>query len=487
MAWISLSSVSVANGDITVSVTGSVDLSGALSGWALIINNNYVEIKSGTSADSGGRSTLTLAGAWDGSTITNQPAKIMPTSAPQLEIAQLMTDTNEYAIDVHNTLTEIATEDKDVTISDNTGTEHTFASMPKNARLVQEMISEANSNLDSIFASIPQKDALEAASGGKNTILYDDQGNPNVMVWINKFNCEDIAAAILEKHGVDLNIGTGVHPAFIKDGGELRGFWYGKYQASSGINSGCSVIAGVQPYTGINYDQAKSKCTAKGDDWHLGTMHEWAAVSLLSAAYGAPVRGNTNYGRAHDATYETCRRSDNLAPGDSAGAGRSDCGTGPATWSHDGTMFGVFDMTGNAWEWQDLFKLTDGNIITTPDNNPNLAEESWTATTAFFDGDSGTPHLNDSVTAAGATGVTGAQNVIQDATYTKIELLRRMLVEVDADLLNGRFYINNDGERLPIRGGNWNGGSNAGLAALSLFNTRTNAVSGFGFRPAFFE
>ena len=39
-------------------------------------------------------------------------------------------------------------------------------------------------------------------------------------------------------------------------------------------------------------------------------------------------------------------------------------------------------------------------------------------------------------------------------------------------------------KRLPIRGGNWNNGSNAGLAALNLNNARSNANSNIGFRPA---
>lgn len=38
--------------------------------------------------------------------------------------------------------------------------------------------------------------------------------------------------------------------------------------------------------------------------------------------------------------------------------------------------------------------------------------------------------------------------------------------------------------RLPIRGGNWNNGSNAGLGALNLNNARSNANSNIGFRPA---
>lgn len=38
--------------------------------------------------------------------------------------------------------------------------------------------------------------------------------------------------------------------------------------------------------------------------------------------------------------------------------------------------------------------------------------------------------------------------------------------------------------RFPLRGGNWNNGSNAGLGALNLNNGRSNANSNIGFRPA---
>lgn len=38
--------------------------------------------------------------------------------------------------------------------------------------------------------------------------------------------------------------------------------------------------------------------------------------------------------------------------------------------------------------------------------------------------------------------------------------------------------------RFPIRGGNWNNGTNAGLGALNLNNPRSNANSNIGFRPA---
>lgn len=39
-------------------------------------------------------------------------------------------------------------------------------------------------------------------------------------------------------------------------------------------------------------------------------------------------------------------------------------------------------------------------------------------------------------------------------------------------------------ERLPIRGGNWNNGSGAGVFALNLNNARSNSNTNIGFRPA---
>lgn len=42
----------------------------------------------------------------------------------------------------------------------------------------------------------------------------------------------------------------------------------------------------------------------------------------------------------------------------------------------------------------------------------------------------------------------------------------------------------NTRNRFPLRGGNWNNGSNAGLGALNLNNARSNSNSNIGFRPA---
>ena len=40
-------------------------------------------------------------------------------------------------------------------------------------------------------------------------------------------------------------------------------------------------------------------------------------------------------------------------------------------------------------------------------------------------------------------------------------------------------------KRLPIRGGNWNNGADAGLCALDLDERRSAVYTAVGFRPAF--
>ena len=47
------------------------------------------------------------------------------------------------------------------------------------------------------------------------------------------------------------------------------------------------------------------------------------------------------------------------------------------------------------------------------------------------------------------------------------------------------FWCRNYGERLPLRGGSWNGQSRTGVFALNLNNPRANSGSNIGFRAAF--
>lgn len=357
-----------------------------------------------------------------------------------------------------------------------------------------------------ITANLGYRNAVEKASGGRNTMILDDQGNENIMVVVPRFNCDDINAAVLAATGVDMQLGVGTHPAFRTNGVDRGEILVGKYLASS-ATGGCAVVGGVQPRTSVNYDTAKSLSANKGENWHMMSIHEWAAIALWSLANGTVPRGNTNYGRAHDMKHETALRADGGLPGDTSGTGRSDTGSGPVTWAHDHGEFGVQDLAGNVWEWLDQMRLEDGRIITTLDNDPSIVEENWHRHTAYFDstsssqsgtGDVGSSILNSTITNRnGPVGNDAYDNpyvydalfstIAKDPSYAPNEALRRLLIESAGDTgLTGGLYVRNYGDRVPRRGGYWGDGSGAGLGALILGGARSYAGSSVGFRPALF-
>ena len=334
--------------------------------------------------------------------------------------------------------------------------------------------------------------AVESVTGGKNTVLYDIHGNANVMVVIPKFTYDELQMTV--------DMGTGVCTAFLKDSVEMPEIFIGKYLASG---SQAVSMHSVDPRASINFDSAKSACQGKGAGWHLMSVHEWAAISLWCIANGVQPRGNTEYGRAHDKKWEFGKRYDGRLPNDRSGTGRTNCGSGPATWAHDQTNTGVYDLVGNVWEWQDLLKTQDGQIICTPDNDDTTLEAQWIAQECFFDspqsggaesGFRGEQFLNSQVTKyAGPVGDNGYygdnhrtwESITKDPSYISNELMKRLLIEPLGKGIQGRMYIRNYGERLPLRGGGWDSGSSAGLAALYLSHAPSGAGSGIGFRPAF--
>ncbi|NMM40459.1 SUMF1/EgtB/PvdO family nonheme iron enzyme [Pseudoalteromonas arctica] len=375
----------------------------------------------------------------------------------------------------------------------------------KKAALDQQVA--ANSAQLAIVASDGYRKAIEDASGGRNTVVIDEQGNPNVMVRVQRFNYEDINQAILDRLGVDLMLGTGTPTMFQRNGEQMGEVLIAKYLASSGANGGCSVIGGVQPRTSVDYDVAKALCNKKGAGWHMMSIHEWAAIALWSLANDTVPRGNTNYARSHENKLETARSSDNGIPGDASGLARTDTGKGPATWSHDHTEWGIQDLVGNVWEWLDQMMLSEGQVITTLDNNPEIVEENWIKHSAYFDSpvantegtdSAGSPVLNSAITNRnGPIGEDSNDNpyltnshfaaITKSETYQKVEILRRLLIESESTTtVSGAIYCRNYGNRFPRRGGNWYGGSLAGLGALNLRSGRSSTPSDLGFRPAFF-
>jgi len=310
---------------------------------------------------------------------------------------------------------------------------------------------------------------VETASGGKQTVLYTFGGQPTYMNVIPAFKCEELGAGYV----------TGLHPAFIVGGVEKSEIFIGTYQAV--IRNGEALsLPGEDPATGINFDQARAACFASGPGFHLMTNWEWEALALWCTTNGyGQLRGNTMSGKSHANVSEA---------GTISKYGRTLTGSGPASWRHDGTKYGIADLVGNVWEWNDGLKLVEGRILMPADNDFSMAEENWPDTGSCIDfHEEEGMQISDAVTDQDWDGGAFTDVVAKAGYEIPLALKQALISPIAGQNLTGHSWADNseDFEELPIRGGCWSSESVAGLAALDLICERSISHSDLGFRPAF--
>lgn len=353
--------------------------------------------------------------------------------------------------------------------------------------------------------------SLEAATGGKNTLIRDDLGYPSVMVKIPKFLISEVIDGGLAR----------VHPAFIINGVEKDYIYISKYLNDVEFDRAYS-LPGRVPKNYVTYDQAVEYCNNKGSNWHLMTNAEWAALSLWCKKNGTKPRGNNNNGRDF-----TKQLEHGVLAGD--GTFRTLTGSGPNTWNHNWEPDGVSDMNGNVWDWVSGFRLKNGEIQVIPDNNAAVNGTDVSSTSPLWkailqDGSLVAPGTTgtlkfDSATVGDATqtqhSLGGSQfinTVRANPNYTGGDvddyygytfntfaslsaangvtipsILKTLAIYPDGTDYNERLEIRNYGERLPLRGGAWGTTAFAGAFYLSLYYVRTLSSAHVGFRSAFFE
>lgn len=343
-----------------------------------------------------------------------------------------------------------------------------------------------------------------------NVVKTDDTDIPSVLVYIPKFKNSDVLTG-----GND-----STHPAFIVNGVEIPGFYYGKFQAKV-YNSVAYSLPAEDPTASINFDTARARCEAKGAGWHLSTNAEWAAIALWCKKNGFLPYGNNNYGKdSRESNYKAVPsyyESNKIA--------RVATGTGPLSWSHDKTLAGIWDLNGNVWEWQGGLRMVWGEIqilanndAADPDNPQNETSTCWKAINAA-DGSLVEPEnkvSDSSAKLSGATvrldyvgnvwtystSVTNSKDESRGCLFAKVActaaigaaakvLLRSLALLPDegateSDYEGDYFWWNNGvAERCVYRGGYWGDGAGAGVFYLNGDYSRSNAGAGIGFRSAF--
>ena len=345
--------------------------------------------------------------------------------------------------------------------------------------------------------------AIEAQSGGKNTVLYDDKGYPSVMVAIPKFYLDDVIPGAPHE----------LHPAFKVSGAVKDVIYISKYQ--NVVHDGRAYSLPMQdPRTSINFNTAMQYCTAKGSGWHLMTNAEWAAIALWAKKNGTMPRGNNSFGKDTSTPHEKGVVTYTYNSEGTIYDGRVATGSGPAPWSHDGTNEGVFDLNGNVWEWVHGLKLVNGKIWLIDDNDfsvQNIEGDTtgWTDSATYIDNTSAgdtieTSHDVGGELILGATldnpmytpdpatnnhwgySATSFEAVTAKPGFTVPDLLKWLAIFPDEPAYQSDvMYARNYGERLPLRGGDWIDGAGAGVFALNLDLARSVLGPGTGFRSAF--
>lgn len=256
------------------------------------------------------------------------------------------------------------------------------------------------------------------------------------------------------------------------------------------INGKAYSLPMQKPAVNVTQEEMEAACFSKGEGWHPWTAAERGFLANLCLRNGTLPHGNTNYGKYH---------ADDNEAGECFDGYKTLTGSGPSTWNHDHTVFGVSDLCGNVWERCRGLRLKDGRLQVAKDNDAAMDID------LTREGDGWQPLVDDngkqirvSVNDDGDIAITSkAETDDTEHGYDGCEW-GDVTMDCDAESLKelalfpgeseAYFYADStNGEYLPICGGIWYNTSYAGVFRVYLSNSRSYSISDIGFRSAFYR
>ena len=316
-----------------------------------------------------------------------------------------------------------------------------------------------------------------------NVVIFDDRGIPSIMV---RFERPQDTAEI---------------PAMFRIGGKVADAIYISKYPNKVIGGRAYSLPMVDPTVNISFDEALQACRAKGKGWHLTTAVEWEYLLNESRQQDTLPHGNTDWGNDYYNRKEIGARN-------GCGLGRTLTGSGPATWNHDHTVYGVSDMCGNVWEWLAGLRIVDGVLEYIPNNDAALGDcdlsrdsKAWQKIiTDAIDKD--VVRVNVEYGEITITDKAAGEEYTPDYNGIPIKDLKVDLNHIPQVLRDlgiiperradseGKTYVwfdATEGEYMPLRGSAFSNASDSGPSALDLGCVRSHSNGYIGFRSAFYE
>jgi len=230
------------------------------------------------------------------------------------------------------------------------------------------------------------------------------------------------------------------------------------------------------PWCYMDLSDAKTVCAARGSGFHLLMNNEWWDLAVWMILNGYVPLGNNDGSNGPS----TPPRSDTDNTKEwlidpvgrvlSSTYNRSLTGTGGPQSGHNLSLAGILDLNGNIWERVDGLYLNAGVIYVSKKPNPVYP----------------TDYINTGLNIENGGIVVSGQDI------KSIRLEKSLLghgVPYESGIIESGYdydyiYFNVTDIRAALRGGYWNGSSNSGVFALSLYYAPSNRNNTIGFRGA---